>query len=349
MSEQAKVVIIGGGFAGARVAQDLSKLGVGDVTLIDRKDYFEVTYAMLRGLAGSDDLAKRARLRYADFFKGTFVQAEVSSLAENAVTLADGTSVPFDYAVVASGSSYRTFPAAKSRDAVTLEAREQEFTSARAELAQSKNVLVVGGGAVGVELAGEIADHHPDKSVTLAERGSRLLGELTPKAGATAKRQLETLGVRVLLDTMLSAEDEQLKQADLVYQCVGLVPNTDIMQANYVSALDATGRIKVDATLRMTGTQNIFAIGDCADVPEGKMGYTADKQGAAAAKNVAAAINGKKLKSYRAGPMMALVPTGRKSGLVQLPFTVTTLGLMVNMKQKDMFISRQFGNLGVKR
>lgn len=59
--------------------------------------------------------------------------------------------------------------------------------------------------------------------------------------------------------------------------------------------------------------------------------------------------NGKPSKNYKANPMMALVPVGRKQGLVQLPFAVTTLGFMVNMKQKDMFIEKSYKALGVKK
>jgi NADH dehydrogenase FAD-containing subunit len=349
MNKKQKILIIGGGFAGARVAQDLVKAGLLDVTLVDRKDYFEVTYAMLRCLAGADELATRARMRYEDFMKSKFILGEVSKLAENSATLDDGSELAFDYAIVASGSSYRTFHIAKSFEAKTLDARHQEFDVAQKELEVAKEVTIIGGGSVGVELAGEIAFAYPDKSIALIEGGPRLLGGLTPKASATATKQLENLGVNVLLNTMLQEGDSALANAEVVYHCLGLTPNTDLMAEHFSSSLNETGRIKADKFLRMAGKDHIFAIGDCADVPEGKLGYNADRQGAAVAKNILCTINKKRLKAHKPSPMMALVPTGQKTGLVQLPFGVTTLRFMVNMKQKDLFISKQFGNLGVKR
>ncbi len=348
MTKSQKILILGGGFAGARLAQDLTTAGFTDVTLIDRKDYFEVTYSTLRTLA-DPAMGERARMRYDDFLKGSFCQGEVAELDAASARLTDGTDLPFDTAIVATGSSYPAFPVAKSQDALSIGDRAAEMTSEHDRLVAAKEVLIIGGGPVGVELAGEIADHFPDKSVTLAEAGSRLLGDLRPKAGAVATRQLKSLGVTILTGTRLGTDDAAYRDADLVYMCVGLVSNTGFMAAHFADRLDGSGRIVVDEYLRMTGSPNIYALGDCASVPEVKFGYVADAQAAHLAKSLAAETDGKPAKPYKAPAVMSLVPTGRKQGLVQLPFAVTTLGFLVNMKQKDMFISRQYGNLGVTR
>lgn len=105
----------------------------------------------------------------------------------------------------------------------------------------------------------------------------------------------------------------------------------------------------MDSALRMEGSDHIYAIGDCANTPAVKFGYVADAQGTLIAKNFAALAAGKPAKPFKAPPLMSLVPVGRSKGLVQLPFFVTTFRPLVNMKQKDMFIARQFGNLEVKR
>lgn len=343
-----KVLILGGGFAGARVAQDLVSAGFNNVTLVDRKDYFEVTYATLRGLIDPENLGQRARMKYADFITADFLQGEVANLSEHTVQV-DGETIDFDCAVVATGSQYKTLTLTKSKDATSLEDRRTEFDGWHQNLQAANNILIIGGGAVGVELAGEIAHAHPSKSVTLAEGTATLLGELRPKAGRIAKEQLEKLGVKVLLDTMLQDDDELFSRADLVYSCLGLSPNTELMEVNFSNTLDDSNRIKVDQHLRIEGTPHIYAIGDCANVPEGKMGYAADMQGAAVANNIIRLMNGKKLKSYKPSPMMALVPVGPEMGLIQLPFGVSTLKPLVGMKQKDLFIAKQFKNMGVKR
>ena len=342
------ILILGGGFAGARMAQELTKAGFPNVTLVDRKDYFEVTYSTLRTLA-EPEMGERARMKYSDFINGEFRQGNVTELAERRAKLDDGTDVTFDIAVVATGSSYRSFPVAKSADALSIEDRAKEMADEHDRLVAAQKVLILGGGAVGVELAGEIADHYPNKSVTVAEAGDRLLGTLKPKASRIADRQLKALGVNILTNTRLSPEDPEYHQADIVYMCVGLVPNTELMRSSFASILDQSGRITVDDRLRVVGSENIYAIGDCASIPAVKFGYVADAQGVLLAKNFAAIADGKPTKSYKPQAVMSLVPTGRKQGLIQLPFGVKTWRFMVNMKQKDMFISRQFDGLGVKR
>lgn len=342
------ILILGGGFAGARMAQELHKSGFSNVTLVDRKDYFEVTYSTLRTLA-EPEMGERARMKYSDFINARFRQGHVVELADRSATLGDGTELAFDIAVVATGSSYRSFPVAKSVDAVSIGDREIEMAAEHDRLVAAQKVLILGGGAVGVELAGEIADHYPDKSVTVAEAGERLLGTLKPKASVIAAAQLKALGVTVLTGTRLSPEDAAYRDADIVYMCVGLVPNTELMKRNFDTRLDPSGRITVDDHLRMAGQDNIYAIGDCASMPMVKFGYVADAQAVLLAKNFVAMADGKPAKPYKPQSVMSLVPMGRKQGLIQLPFGVKTWRFMVNMKQKDMFISRQFSGLGVKR
>ncbi|MEJ8472577.1 NAD(P)/FAD-dependent oxidoreductase [Roseibium algae] len=348
MKQQDKILIIGGGFGGARVANDLAKAGFNDVTLVDRKDYFEVTYSTLRTLV-QPEIGDRARMKYAELINCKFVQGDVSELRHNEALMADGQVLPFDYAVVATGSSYGSFPVAKSDKQLTIEGRKKEFTAAHDQLENASSVLIIGGGPVGVELAGEIIGQYPQKSVTLAQGSGRLLDALAPKASRLAETQLASLGVNILLNTRLSETDEFYRNSDVVYLCVGQKPNTALMQTNFAGSVTDRGLIKVDASLRVEGTQNLYALGDCSNAPGLKLGYLADIQATLLAKNIVAAVQGKRSKPYKSSPDMALIPIGPEKGFVQLPFMVTTFRPLVNMKQKDMFISRQYGNLGIKR
>jgi len=141
MNTNIHVLIVGGGFAGARVAQDLANAGFKNVSLVDKKDYFEVTYATLRALA-KPEIGTRSRMAYTDFIKGNFVQGVVEELTPNSALLTDGKQLNFDIAVVASGSSYSTFPIAKSQDAMDLNAREDEVKNAQEQLNSASNVLI---------------------------------------------------------------------------------------------------------------------------------------------------------------------------------------------------------------
>lgn len=357
MDKKAKIVVIGGGFGGARAAQELWKLGCRDVTLIDRKDYFEVTYATLRGVVEPKKWGLKSRKRYAEFIKGSFLQGVVKTLKENEVILEDGQTIDFNMAVIATGSSYPSFGIAKPNEEWHLKDRENQFGFEHFLLEKAKSILIIGGGPVGVEFAGEIASFFRDKSVTLIHNKKRLLDAFTTRCSVIAKRELENLNVRVILDEQVEKSDGRTNiyrskksgaeyQADQVYFCVGTQINTDFMKEYFRSTLDARGSIKVDPYLRVEGYDHIYAIGDCSNFKELKLGYLADLQAERAASNIHCHITGRRLKIYKRHPELALIPTGRKAGVVHLPIGAASLKLIVDLKQKDLFIGKVFKNLG---
>ena len=76
-------------------------------------------------------------------------------------------------------------------------------------------------------------------------------------------------------------------KADIVLQCTGLTPNTDIAKEILgEGAIDANGRIKVNSQLRVVNTKNVYAIGDCCNTREEKMAAHAEAHGTLVAKNI---------------------------------------------------------------
>ncbi|KAL0303658.1 UNVERIFIED_CONTAM: Ferroptosis suppressor protein 1 [Sesamum radiatum] len=115
--------------------------------------------------------------------------------------------------------------------------------------------------------------------------------------------------------------------------------------------LDDRGRLKVDATLRVKGHGNIFAIGDITDVPELKQGYLAQAHAMLTAKNLKKLIRGqnsKKLSTYKPASDVAIVSLGRREGIAQ--FMCLTVGgrLPGIMKSKDLFVGKTRNSLGLK-
>jgi len=81
LSSRGRVVIVGGGFAGTRVAQDVARQrNLADVILIDRKAHFEVTYATLRAMVEPLTIGRRFAKKYADFVRGDFIHGTVVDL-----------------------------------------------------------------------------------------------------------------------------------------------------------------------------------------------------------------------------------------------------------------------------
>ncbi|HCH23234.1 MAG TPA: hypothetical protein DE179_02950 [Oceanospirillaceae bacterium] len=351
---QTDVLIIGGGFAGANAAQHLAKHGV-KTLLVDKKDFFEVTFATLRNAVDPKTVGNTARKYYQDFIQGDYVQAAVTELHANKATLDNGASVEFQQAIIASGSSYKNLAMAKPQNSLNLDRRNQELLQEHDQLTAANSVLIIGGGIVGVELAGEVAYAHPDKKVILAHATDTLLDGFKPKAQRVATEQLLKLGVEIQYQRMYQQSEEgyidprtgHSIQADLAYLCVGTQPNNQFLLDTMPNILNDQGMVKVDDNLRVSGVNNLYAIGDIADVGEAKLGYLAGGQGRYIAKQIIADREEKSNKAYKRNPLMALIPTGQKTGVVQLPFAVTSLSFMVNMKQKDLFISKIYKELKI--
>lgn len=346
MKKITHTLVIGGGFAGAIAAQELAKANV-NVMLVDRKDYFEVTFAALRNLADFDTLKSTPRVKYKDFIRGVFVQAGVSELTTSQAILDNGESIQFEQAIIATGSSYSSFPIAKSTDALTFDARHQELKEAAAELASSKSVLIIGAGAVGVELAGEIAYKYPHINVTLAEASNSVLPIFNKKTQKKSTEQLKALGVNIETNRLYQFKDGiyvdsntgDTLDVDIAYVAVGIRPNSSFMQAQLADKLSDRGFIKVNNFYKVEGTDNLYAIGDVADLPDVKLAAAAIPQAKKLVTNLIAAQAGKSVKAHKPTPVVGMIPIGQKKGVAQLPFGTFTWKFLIDLKNKDLFIS----------
>lgn len=347
-------LIIGGGFAGVVIAQNLEKQGIRTL-LVDRKDHFEVTYAVLRDVVDPAKTSGQARKYYREILSGRFIQSGVAELTPTSAILENNDVVEFDNVVIASGSRYPTLPLAKSVSATSMIARKRELSQYQSRLSAASSVLILGGGVVGVELAGEVSYAFPNTEVTLAHKSANLLEGFSPKAQQKALQQLLALGVNVEFNTFyeeqngdyVDRESGQRRQADLILTATGTRPNNQFLSDHFSEALNPEGFVRVDSHLKVMGYKNVYAVGDVAEVGEAKLGYLAVEQGKYIARAIYRESLGKSVKPYKRHPFMALVPTGQKTGVVQLPFAVSTWKHLVNLKQKDLFISKTYKEFSI--
>ncbi|MBQ4838098.1 NAD(P)/FAD-dependent oxidoreductase [Pseudoalteromonas luteoviolacea] len=344
-----QVLIIGGGFGGVTVAQKLQKNGI-KTTLVDRKDYFEVTYAVLREVADPDKAKGLARRYYRDILAGSFVQSAVQVLRDNTALLENGEIISFEQVVIATGSKYPTLPLAKSIDASTLRDREGELKRHYDKLKSASEVLIIGGGVVGVELAGEIAYAIEGVNVTLVHKGHAVLDGFSEKAQRKAHQQLANLGVHIKLKSNYQQSGNSYKDErsgheitpDVVYMATGTKPNNAFLQPHFKHLLNDKGLVVVNERLEVVGQDNFYALGDIAEVGEAKLGYLAVEQGKYLAKAIVNKRQRQPSKAYKRNAFMALVPTGQETGVVQLPIFTSTCKHLVNLKQKDLFIGKTY-------
>ncbi|MGL1890816.1 MAG: FAD-dependent oxidoreductase [Spirochaetaceae bacterium] len=350
MNKQTDVLIIGGGFAGVTIAQKLAKSGI-DTILIDKKNYFEVTFAMLRNITNPQKVGNTPRKMYNDFINGVFIQGNVESMNDKEVKLSNGNTISFKSAVISTGSRYPTLPLTKSNSKFDYEERNKEILKEHKSLKSADSVLIIGGGVVGVEFAGEIASAFPEKKITLAHGTDNLLDNFKPKMQQTALEQLTNRGVNVKFNRRFEKDGDIYRcknsnetiNADIVYVCIGMVPNTEFIRAEMPNILDEKGLVKVDSYMKVEGFDNIFALGDCSNLDNSnKNGYVATVQGGMLAKNLINVVKGKKNNSYKKQPVFVVTTTGTDTGVAQLPFGVSTLKLIINLKQKDLGVSNMY-------
>lgn len=139
--------------------------------------------------------------------------------------------------------------------------------------------MIIGGGPVGVELAGEIATDFSDKRITVVHGGERLVEFMGPKASDKALKWLTSKKVDVKLDRTVVVDDMsdetksfrtstgEMISADAHFVCTGIpLASAWLRKTILDSNLDSHGRLMVDGYLRVKGRKNIFAIGDITDI-----------------------------------------------------------------------------------
>jgi NADH dehydrogenase len=216
----------------------------------------------------------------------------------NAVILADNSRVSYDYLIVAAGARHSYFghdewehqaPGLKTlEDAVDIRRRVLlafELAEREAYLTgeqRALNFVVVGGGPTGVELAGAIAGiarqalakdfkviDTRKASVILFEGSDKILGTFGTDLSASAKTQLESLGVEVRLNSFVTDVEPGLVkvgnewiEADVVLWATGVAASP--LGKMLGAEIDKAGRVFVEPDLSISGHNNIFVIGDMA-------------------------------------------------------------------------------------
>lgn len=348
-----RVVVIGGGVAGSLIAKSLQFTA--DVTLVDTKEYFEITWASLRATV-EPEFGERSVINHRDYLiNGRVVTSAAINITDTEVLTADGYLIVYDYLVIATG---HMDPVPKTRTE-----RLNEYETENQKIKSAHSILIVGGGPTGVELAGEIAVDFPDKRVTLVHRGSRLLEFVGPKAADKTLDWLKSKNIEVKLkesvDLNSSSDESKIYQtsagesikADCHFLCTGKPLGSAWLKDTILkNNLDKHGRLMVDENLRVKGQRNVFAIGDITDIPEIKQGYLAQKHALVAAKNLKILMDGdreSKMATYRPGSVMAIVSLGRKDAVAQFPFT-TVIGCIPGLiKSRDLFVGKVRKQLGV--
>lgn len=361
--ERAKihVVIIGGGYAGVQAAADLKKAGV-RFTIIEPKEYLHHCFAALRA-AVKPEFAPKVAIPLKDAFGDNFIQGSVESLdiEGKKIVLDGGREIEFTHCIIAVGS---IGPVPARSEKLSITEMVAEYNEVGEAIANAENIVIVGGGAVGVEFAGEITDKYKAKNITIVSSSEKLIcPDFDAKFYSNLDYYIKKADVKVihgrvanlselvpnkLMKQTVVVGDQEL-EADLVFPCIGLPQNkTSINKLMTPEFIDENNRIKVNEFLALEGHPTVFSIGDCCNTDEYKMGIYAMKHAELVASNILKEASGSSPSPWKAPFFGMLIPFGASAGSGYMngwhvPNFVATM-----LKYKDLATSKVWGIVGVK-
>jgi NADH:ubiquinone reductase (H+-translocating) len=359
-----QIVIAGAGYAGLHVAlrlgARLERRQEVQLTLVDQHDYHQVLTELPRVAAGTRQAdAVRVSLQQVLEQRVTFVQTRVTGfdLAQRRLRT-EAAALPYTRLVLALGSRPNDFaiPGLAERalslysvdDAERVWAAVNEAVQAAAgerDPAQQRRLLtavVGGGGATGVELAGELAEALPElarrrglppdlPTVVLVEAGHTILAGSSPELIARAQGILDDLGVVVRTNAMIAAatgEGFKLKDGEVieggVFVWAGGVKAPEVVHGSALP-IGYNGRIKVDQYLRALDHAEIFVAGDLASVVDPQTGHAlpplaqiALEEGETVAHNLEAELTGQPLEPFTFHDKGFVVSVGARRGVADV-------------------------------
>ena len=349
-TSRSRVVVVGAGFAGLSCARALADSPEIEVTLVDRHPYqlfAPLLYQVATGGLPEDDIAYPVRAAIPGV---TFVRGEVAKVDVEAgsLRLNSGAEISWDRLVLATGSIGNSFGipgvdehALQMKDIRQARAIKNRLLGTYERVQQGEQpkedlqVVVVGGGPTGVEVAGAVAEMQKQMAhefptiaehahVSLIEAGPRLLPSFSERSSERAKQSLSKLGVEVLLDSAVDRmypSDIHLKSGRIVsvgttIWAAGVAAD---QQWTALGDSDRLNRLVVDENLQLS--QNVWVIGDMAHSkdddgqPLPMVASVAMQQG----RYVAGMMMGKTTEpfSYKDKGQMATV--GRRLAVVEMP------------------------------
>lgn len=349
------VVIIGGGFAGVRCALDLAKKSSGEIsiTLVSQGPALIYYPAMYRYVTGAPE--QQVAIPLHQIFKKyphvTITQDTITAIDADAkeATGASGLLYTADAMVIAVGSennyfqiegvdeisyNFKSFEAARIlRDRIHA-LFMQHAQSETEELLLALHFMIIGGGASGVELAGELAVYAaelarlhelPESLVTIdiVERNDRLMSRMDPKVSHKIEQRLKKLGVHLLLNRSMIKNDswtvflrDMTIGAKTVVWTAG-VKCADISQNIPGCTYTERGKVVVTEHLETQEGSGVFAVGDIAETQYSGLAQAAISDGAHAARVILADFNNQKRPTPSVKEPWHVIPIGPGWGALQ--------------------------------
>lgn len=318
------VIVVGGSYVGCAAAKELAAAlpATHRVLLVEPHSHFNHLFAFPR-FAVHPSHEHKAFIPYTRLFHDPSIpdpsihqilQAKVVKVAGDHVELDRQTSlgdiVPFEFLAIATGCRLPSPGSMTADDKVSSVA---ELSKINQQVIRSKSIIIVGGGAVGIQMATDIKELYPGKDVTLIHSRDKVMPKFHPALHDLIQTRFDELGIHLILNNRvtipsgnesqdgkvaLQLADGRTVAADMLIQATGQIPNNQLVQSLPASEPlinPANGFIRVLPTLQLADAAypNIFSLGDIADTGSHKAAKPGGGQAKVLAQNIVSMINGR--------------------------------------------------------
>ncbi|KAI9164155.1 putative amid-like mitochondrial oxidoreductase protein [Paramyrothecium foliicola] len=360
------IVVLGGGFAGLSLAHKLLKEIIPKVKdakliLVSLSTHLYWNMAAVRAVLPDeipeDKLFRPIKDGFANYpssqFELVFGEAKTVDIDQSTVLVrvdGDDRIIPYEQLILATGSSVSSGLPLKHIG--STEETKAALRQLQSNIKAAKSIVVAGGGVTGAETVGEIAHAYGGKkNITFIIKDDQPLPGLLPSVGKAAVNGLTSMNTKIIRNaTVVEVKDLGSSKsihlsngdtisADVYLPLFGVRANTSYIP---VGLLGKNGDVQLDPTLRVTGTTNVWALGDVANV-EIKQAMKINNQVPHLVKNLDAVLSGRAdgLLDYKPSPkVMVFVTMGKKKGTGQMGGFKAFSWLVSTVKGPTLFIDK---------
>ncbi|KAJ9475679.1 Apoptosis-inducing factor 1 [Pseudozyma hubeiensis] len=353
INQQRTIAVVGGSYVGMNLAKNLlpSLPASHRVVVVEANSHFNHLFTFPRFAVLHRGGEEKALIPYTHALDTTGGQGKILHAKAVSIHSSDddesrgwlkldrstdeGDRLEFDYLAIATGTQLQrpwSLPSNQPDSAIAKRQAVETLRSYQDAVKQARKIVIVGGGAVGVQVACDIAELYPgEKSVTLLHSRDRVMNKFHSDLHDIVSQRFQERGVSTVLGSRVvipasgsfpdfvpgqtfnvDLQNGSSVQADLVLMCTGQTPRSDLLSTFSPQSINKDGFINVHPTLQISSSSssnphpllhNMFALGDIADSGASKTVRAAFGQIEIVKSNILSLINREeKLKEFTPGP-----------------------------------------------
>ncbi|KAJ7782558.1 FAD/NAD-P-binding domain-containing protein [Mycena maculata] len=306
------IIVVGGSYCATYIIDDLAPRvhKTHHIIMIEKNSHMQHIFAFPR-ITCVPGFEHKAFIPFTNAFheaprhSTSVVQGLVSAILPDRVLLASGEEIPYEYLVMATGAGKLPLELTTKAGSVNQTRQVQD------RMKDAQDIVIVGGGAFGIQLAFDAKEFYPSKTVTIVHSRTQLLNRFHPKLHAIVAKRAAAVGVNLILGQRVKMPpggfpisgpsyyvelvDGGRVPADVAVSCVSAVPLSAPLLALSPSSVDPQSKfICVRPTLQIADPAfpKVFAIGDVAATGGNKAAAPGYVQAGIATQNIVSMIAG---------------------------------------------------------